>query len=196
MRLPVLIAVESRSWHMLRRERSISLRGAVGNRRRVRSCGAIQNQDNYYIVRADAREDNVVCMYKVEAGKRLDRPDKREVRTYGKKSDVPSVRNSDNRELRREESRETCARMAALATRSATTECTGVVGDTPKTALAVNGRPTPLAGPSTSPLRTARGSLRRQACRDQRRQRPSRPSARSRQRPRPPCPHVRSSSCQ
>ena len=47
-----------------------------------------QNQDNYYIVRANALEDNVV-LYKVEGGKRTDLPLKGEGRTYGKKSDVP-----------------------------------------------------------------------------------------------------------
>ena len=48
-----------------------------------------QNQDNYYIVRANALEDNVV-LYKVEGGKRTDLPVKGEGRTYGKKSEVPS----------------------------------------------------------------------------------------------------------
>jgi hypothetical protein len=48
-----------------------------------------QNQDNYYIVRANALEDNVV-LYKVEAGRRTDLPLKGEGRTYGKKSEVPS----------------------------------------------------------------------------------------------------------
>jgi len=48
-----------------------------------------QNQDNYYIVRANALEDNVV-LYKVEGGKRTDLPVKGEGRTYGKKSEVPA----------------------------------------------------------------------------------------------------------
>jgi hypothetical protein len=48
-----------------------------------------QNQDNYYIVRANALEDNVV-LYKVEGGKRTDLPVRGEGRTYGKKSDVPA----------------------------------------------------------------------------------------------------------
>lgn len=48
-----------------------------------------QNQDNYYIVRANALEDNVV-LYKVQAGRRTDLPLKGEGRTYGKKSDVPA----------------------------------------------------------------------------------------------------------
>jgi hypothetical protein len=48
-----------------------------------------QNQDNYYIVRGNALEDNVV-LYKVEGGKRTDLPLKGEGRTYGKKTDVPA----------------------------------------------------------------------------------------------------------
>ena len=48
-----------------------------------------QNEDNYYIVRANALEDNVV-LYKVESGRRTDLPLKGEGRTYGKKSEVPS----------------------------------------------------------------------------------------------------------
>lgn len=48
-----------------------------------------QNQDNYYIVRANALEDNVV-LYKVEGGERTDLPLKSEGRTYGKKTEVPA----------------------------------------------------------------------------------------------------------
>lgn len=48
-----------------------------------------QNQDNYYIVRANALEDNVV-LYKVEGGKRADLPLRGEGRTYGKKTEVPA----------------------------------------------------------------------------------------------------------
>jgi hypothetical protein len=48
-----------------------------------------QNPDNYYIVRANALEDNVV-LYKVEGGKRTDLPLKGEGRTYGKKTEVPA----------------------------------------------------------------------------------------------------------
>lgn len=48
-----------------------------------------QNEDNYYIVRANALEDNVV-LYKVENGKRTDLPLKGEGRTYGKEADVPT----------------------------------------------------------------------------------------------------------
>ena len=49
-----------------------------------------RDEDNYYIVRANALEDNVV-LYKVENGKRTDLPLKGEGRTYGKKADVPAA---------------------------------------------------------------------------------------------------------
>ncbi|MFY9569936.1 MAG: family 16 glycoside hydrolase [Blastocatellia bacterium] len=45
--------------------------------------------NNYYIVRANALENNVV-LYKLEKGKRTDLPLKGEGRTYGKKETVPS----------------------------------------------------------------------------------------------------------
>jgi len=48
-----------------------------------------QDENNYYIVRANAREDNVV-LYKVENGRRTDLPVRGEGRTYGKPSQVPS----------------------------------------------------------------------------------------------------------
>ena len=48
-----------------------------------------KDQDNYYIVRANALENNVV-LYKVENGKRTDLPLKGEGRTYGKKEKVTS----------------------------------------------------------------------------------------------------------
>ena len=48
-----------------------------------------QDEDNYYIVRANARENNVV-LYKVQNGRRTDLPLKGEGRTYGKKAEVPS----------------------------------------------------------------------------------------------------------
>src|SRR5512134_1993147 len=47
-----------------------------------------QNEDNYYIVRANALEDNVV-LYKVQNGQRTDLPVKGEGRTYGKSAKVP-----------------------------------------------------------------------------------------------------------
>jgi hypothetical protein len=48
-----------------------------------------QDEDNYYLVRANALEDNVVA-YKVHNGRRTDLPVKGEGRTYGKKTEVPS----------------------------------------------------------------------------------------------------------
>src|SRR5215203_3872196 len=49
----------------------------------------LQDANNYYIVRANALEGNVV-LYKVQNGKRTDLPVKGEGRTYGKKAKVPS----------------------------------------------------------------------------------------------------------
>jgi hypothetical protein len=49
-----------------------------------------RDQDNYYIVRANALEDNVV-VYKIENGQRTDLPVKGEGRTYGKKAEVPAA---------------------------------------------------------------------------------------------------------
>src|SRR5256886_2526021 len=48
-----------------------------------------QNKDNYYIVRANALEGNVV-LYKVQTGKRTDLPLVGRGRTYGMKERVPS----------------------------------------------------------------------------------------------------------
>jgi hypothetical protein len=48
-----------------------------------------RDKDNYYIVRANALEDNVV-LYKVQNGKREDLPLKGAGRTYGKQVKVPS----------------------------------------------------------------------------------------------------------
>jgi len=48
-----------------------------------------EDEDNYYIVRANALEDNVV-LYKVENGRRSDLPLKGEGRTYGKPAEVPN----------------------------------------------------------------------------------------------------------
>src|SRR5688572_2399789 len=47
-----------------------------------------RDANNYYIVRANALEENVV-LYKVENGKRTDLPLKGSGRTYGKKAPVP-----------------------------------------------------------------------------------------------------------
>lgn len=49
----------------------------------------LKDANNYYIVRANALEGNVV-MYKVADGKRSDLPVKGEGRTYGKKAIVPA----------------------------------------------------------------------------------------------------------
>jgi hypothetical protein len=49
-----------------------------------------KDANNYYIVRANALEGNVV-LYKVENGKRIDLPLKGEGRTYGKKVKVPKA---------------------------------------------------------------------------------------------------------
>ena len=57
-----------------------------------------RDADNYYIVRANALENNVV-LYKVENGKRDDLPLRGEGRTYGKKANVPSQQWSELRVL-------------------------------------------------------------------------------------------------
>ncbi len=49
----------------------------------------LRDANNYYIVRANALEGNVV-LYKVQDGKRTDLPVKGEGRTYGKKASVPA----------------------------------------------------------------------------------------------------------
>jgi Domain of Unknown Function (DUF1080) len=48
-----------------------------------------RDKDNYYVVRANALENNVV-LYKVQNGKREDLPLKGEGRAYGKRAKVPS----------------------------------------------------------------------------------------------------------
>jgi hypothetical protein len=48
-----------------------------------------RDPQNYYVVRANAREGNVV-LYKVERGRRTDLPLKGEGRSYGKQADVPA----------------------------------------------------------------------------------------------------------
>jgi hypothetical protein len=48
-----------------------------------------RDRDNYYIVRANALENNVV-LYKVQEGRRTDLPLRGEGRTYGKKAAIPS----------------------------------------------------------------------------------------------------------
>lgn len=56
----------------------------------------LKDANNYYIVRANALENNVV-LYKVENGKRTDLPLKGEGRTYGKKGSVPTAQWSELR---------------------------------------------------------------------------------------------------
>ncbi len=48
-----------------------------------------RDRDNYYVVRANALEGNVV-LYKMKGGKRIDLPLVGEGQTYGKKAPVPS----------------------------------------------------------------------------------------------------------
>lgn len=48
-----------------------------------------QDENNYYVVRTNARENNVV-LYKVEDGKRIDLPLKGIGRTYGDRATVPA----------------------------------------------------------------------------------------------------------
>jgi hypothetical protein len=57
-----------------------------------------KDKDHYYIVRANALENNVV-LYKVENGKRMDLPLKGEGRTYGKQAKVPKAEWSSLRVL-------------------------------------------------------------------------------------------------
>lgn len=56
----------------------------------------LKDANNYYIVRANALENNVV-LYKVQDGKRIDLPLKGEGRTYGKQAKVPSQEWSEMR---------------------------------------------------------------------------------------------------
>lgn len=49
-----------------------------------------RDRDNYYVVRANALEGNVV-VYKVQKGKRTDLPVKGQGRTYGERAPVPSA---------------------------------------------------------------------------------------------------------
>ena len=60
-----------------------------------------QDENNYYIVRANALEDNVV-LYKVQDGRRTDLPVRGEGRTYGKTAEVPVGRWSTLRLIARD----------------------------------------------------------------------------------------------
>jgi len=55
-----------------------------------------KDENNYYIVRTNARENNVV-LYKVENGKRTDLPRKGVGRTYGERAQVPAKQWSELR---------------------------------------------------------------------------------------------------
>jgi 3-keto-disaccharide hydrolase len=74
------------------KDAQISVRFKAVSGRKDQGAGLLwryRDQDNYYVVRANALENNVV-LYKVENGKRTDLPLKGEGRTYGKKADVPA----------------------------------------------------------------------------------------------------------
>ena len=80
MRTPRARAFLSRSWPTSPRRTSRcpcdSNRYLAKSTRPQVSSGGIENENNYYIVRANALEDNVV-LYKVENGKRTDLPRER-----------------------------------------------------------------------------------------------------------------------
>ena len=74
------------------RDADISVRFKAISGQKDQGAGLVwryRDKDNYYVVRANALEHNVV-LYKVENGKRTDLPLKGEGRTYGKKATVPS----------------------------------------------------------------------------------------------------------
>jgi hypothetical protein len=73
------------------RDADISVKFKPVSGKRDQAAGIVwryRDKDNYYIVRANANENNVV-LYKVQDGKRVDLPLKGEGRTYGKKAPVP-----------------------------------------------------------------------------------------------------------
>jgi hypothetical protein len=70
----------------------LSVRFKPVSGRRDKAAGLVwryRDENNYYVVRANANEDNVV-LYKVVDGVRRDLPVRGEGRTYGKRSDVPA----------------------------------------------------------------------------------------------------------
>jgi hypothetical protein len=73
---------------------SVTVRFKTISGERDQAAGIVwryQNPDNYYIVRANALEDNVV-LYKVEAGKRISlEPKGTPSKTYGVKQKVPKA---------------------------------------------------------------------------------------------------------
>lgn len=73
------------------KDADISVKFKAISGRKDQAAGIVwryRDKDNYYIVRANALENNVVP-YKVQNGKREDLPLKGEGRTYGKKTPVP-----------------------------------------------------------------------------------------------------------
>ncbi|MDQ3258475.1 MAG: DUF1080 domain-containing protein [Acidobacteriota bacterium] len=86
-RFPVAIADEGSF-----RDLDLSVRFKAISGRVDQAAGLVwrlRDANNYYIVRANALENNVV-LYKVQDGKRTDLPVKGEGRTYGKKAQVPA----------------------------------------------------------------------------------------------------------
>jgi hypothetical protein len=74
------------------KDAEISVKFKPVSGRKDRGAGIVwryRDKDNYYVVRANALEGNVV-LYKMEGGKRSDLPLVGEGRTYGKKTPVPS----------------------------------------------------------------------------------------------------------
>lgn len=74
------------------KDADISVKFKAVSGRKDQAAGIVwryRDKDNYYIVRANALENNVV-LYKVQNGKREDLPFKGEGRTYGKKAKVSS----------------------------------------------------------------------------------------------------------
>ncbi len=74
------------------KDADISVKFKTVSGRKDQAAGIVwryRDKDNYYIVRANALENNVV-LYKVQNGKREDLPLKGEGRTYGKKAKAPS----------------------------------------------------------------------------------------------------------
>jgi Domain of Unknown Function (DUF1080) len=73
------------------KDADISVKFKPVSGKKDRAAGVVwryRDKDNYYIVRANALENNVV-LYKVQNGKREDLPVKGNGRAYGKKATVP-----------------------------------------------------------------------------------------------------------
>ena len=86
-RFPVAVAADVSAADV-----DVSVRFKPVSGRVDRAAGLVwryQDEDNYYLVRANALEDNVV-VYKVERGRRVDLPVKGAGRTYGQSAKVPA----------------------------------------------------------------------------------------------------------